>query len=65
MTNVEKEVIPGLTTADVKKIASQIYGKTDRNHPQMSKPENGFFNILQNGNSESGISKVFIRRINL
>ena len=65
MTDTKKEVVPGLTDADVKKIADQILGRTDGNHPQLSKPENGFIDILQKGISDISASPVFIRKASL
>ena len=65
MTDTEEEVIPGLTLTDMKKIADQILEKTDVNHPQSSKPGNGFLDILENGKADISASPVFIRKINL
>jgi len=36
MTANEKEVVPGLTSADVREIADQVFNRTDGNHPQLS-----------------------------
>jgi len=65
MVVVEKEVVPGLTSADVKEIADQIFNKTDGNHPQLSVSGNGFINILQNGKPDISASPAFVRRASL
>ena len=65
MTDEEKEVVPGLTVADVREIADQVFCRTDGNHPQLSKPENGFLDILQRGKSDISASSVFVRKANL
>jgi len=65
MVNTQKEVVPGLTVADVKEIADQVFRKTDGNHPQLNKPLNGFMDILQNGKPNISASPVFIRKVNL
>jgi ATP sulfurylase len=63
VVNEEKEVVPGLTAADVKEMADKVFNWTDGNHPQVSSAENGFLNILQNGKSEVSSSPAFIRKI--
>jgi len=65
MVATEREVVPGLTSADVKEIADQIYNKRDGNHPQLSKPGNGFIDILRDGKPDISASPVFIRKANL
>ena len=65
MANTKKEVVPGLTIADMKKIADRILTKTDVNHPQLSKPGNGFLDILENGKADISASPIFIRKVNL
>ena len=65
MADTKKEVVPGLTVADVKEIADQVFSRTDGNHPQLNKPENGFIDILQKGNPDISASSVFIRKANL
>jgi len=65
MVIAEKEVVPGLTSADVKEIADQIFNKTDGNHPQLSVSGNGFINILQNGKPDISASPVFVRKASL
>jgi len=62
MVDTVKEIVPGLTSADVREIADQIFSRTDGNHPQLSKPGNGFMEILQNGESNISASPVFIRK---
>ncbi|MDR1838282.1 MAG: hypothetical protein LBQ93_01660 [Treponema sp.] len=65
MTDTEKEVVPGLTSADVKEIADQIFNKTDGNHPQLRVSGNGFIDILQNGKPDISASPVFVRKASL
>ena len=65
MTDTEKEVVPGLTVADVRKITDQVLSRTDGNHPQLSTSGNGFMDILQNGTPNLSASSVFIRKVNL
>jgi len=65
MAGNEKEVVPGLTAADVKEIADQVFCRTDGNHPHSGKPENGFLDILQNRKSDISASPVFIRKASL
>ena len=47
MVDTEREVVPGLTSADVREIADQVFNRTDDNHPQLRLSGNGFINILQ------------------
>ena len=65
MTATEKEVVPGLTSADVKEIADQVFNRTDGNHPQLRTSGNGFIDILQNGKPDISASAVFIRKASL
>jgi hypothetical protein len=65
MVNNEKEVIPGLTSADVREIANQVIKRTDGNHPQFNASENGFIDILQNGKPDISASPVFINKVTL
>jgi len=65
MIVAEKEVVPGLTSADVREIADQILNKTDGNHPQLKVSGNGFIDILQNGKSDISSSPVFVRKVSL
>jgi len=65
MTANEKEVVPGLTSADVKEIADQVFNRTDGNHPQLSASGNGFINILQNGKPDISASPAFVRKVSL
>ena len=52
----------GLTTADIKNMADQVFNWTDGNHPQLSKADNGFLDILENGKPVISTSSVFIRK---
>ncbi|MDR1430320.1 MAG: hypothetical protein LBI85_08535 [Spirochaetaceae bacterium] len=63
MTDEKREVLPGLTVADVKEMADKVFNWTDGNRPQASDTENGFLNILQNGKSDVSSSPAFIRKI--
>ena len=65
MADTEREVVPGLTSADVKEIADQIFNRTDGNHPQLRVSGNGFIDILQNGKPDISASAVFIRKASL
>ena len=65
MAETEKEVIPGLTAADVRQIADQVFSRTDGNHPQFGTSKNGFIDILQNGKSDISASPVFIKKADL
>jgi len=65
MATTEKEVVPGLTSADVRVIADQVLNNTDGNHPQLKTSRNGFLDILQKGKSDISASRVFIRKASL
>jgi hypothetical protein len=61
MMNIEnKEVVPGLSSADVADMVEKVFAWTDGNHPQISKSENGFIDILQNGKPDISASPTFI-----
>ena len=65
MADTEREIVPGLTSADVKEIADQVFNRTDGNHPQLSKTGNGFMDILRDGKSDISASQIFIRKASL
>ena len=65
MVDAEKEVVPGLTSADVREIAEQVFYRTDGNHPLLNVSGNGFINILQNGKPDISASPVFVRKVSL
>ena len=65
MADAKREVVPGLTTADVKQITDQIFNRTDGNHPQLTTSNNGFMDILRNGKSNISASSVFIKKADL
>jgi len=71
MSDNEREIVPGLTSTDVREIADQVFNRTDGNHPQLSTLsgraalENGFINILQNGKSDISASHIFVRKASL
>ncbi|GHV95902.1 hypothetical protein AGMMS50293_22220 [Spirochaetia bacterium] len=65
MTTKEREVVPGLTSADVKEIADQVFSRTDGNHPQLRQAENGFLDILQNGKADISSSPAFVKKVTL
>ena len=64
-TKKSKEVVPGLSSDDVREIADQIFNRTDGNHPQLKvkTSENGFIDILKNGKSDISASSVFIKKV--
>jgi hypothetical protein len=63
MTDKGKEVVPGLTAADVKEMADKVFNLTDGNRPQIHGAENGFLNSLQTGTSDISSSPAFVRKI--
>jgi hypothetical protein len=65
MVKTEREVVPGLTSADVKEIADQVFNRTDGNHPQLSVSGNGFIDILKDGKPDISASPVFVRKVSL
>ena len=65
MANAKREVVPGLTSADVKQITDQIFNRTDGNHPQLNASKNGFMDILRNGTSDISASPVFVKKADL
>jgi hypothetical protein len=65
MANEEREVVPGLTAADIKKRWQiKVLNRTDGNRPQVNGAENGFEHF-QNGKSDISSSPAFIRKIAL
>ena len=65
MANTKKEIVPGLSAADVKEIADKVFNRKDGNHPQLSTSKSGFLDILQNGKSEISASSAFIKKVTL
>ena len=65
MANTKKEIVPGLTSNDVKKMVARIDNRKDGNHPQLATSENGFVDILQKGKPIISASPTFIRKVNL
>jgi len=63
MANTEKEIIPNLTSSDIRKIVKQVFNRKDGNHPQLNISENGFIDILKNGKSDICASPVFINKV--
>jgi hypothetical protein len=63
MAEKDRQVVPGLTAAEVKDMADKVFNWTDGNHPQMSGSENGFLDIIQNGKPEISSSPVFLKKI--
>ena len=55
----EKEVVPGLSTADVKEIVDSIFMQTDENHPFSQNQENRFIDILENHKPDSCVSGIY------
>jgi hypothetical protein len=65
MGNKKEKHVSGLTSAEVKQIAEQIFCRTDSNHPQLKKTDNGFLDILRNGKPNISASSVFIKKVSL
>ena len=65
MANAEEEIVTGLSAADVKEIADQVFNRKDGNHPQLNASGSGFINILQNGKPDMSASSAFIKKVNL
>jgi hypothetical protein len=65
MTDEKKEVVPGLTSTDVKEMADRVFNWTDGNRPQVNNTGNGFLDILQSGKADLSSSPAFIRKIAL
>ena len=65
MSNAIREVVPGLTSADVQEMAEQAFSWTDDNHPQLCASGNGFIDILQNGKPDISASSIFIKKVTL
>jgi hypothetical protein len=65
MGNVRKskEVVPGLTSDDVKEISEKIFKQKDGNHPHSRKQTNGFLSILKNNKPDISASNIFIRKV--
>ena len=61
----KNEVVPGLTSEDVKKIADQIFNQKDINHPLSDKKTSGFLDILENGKPNISASSIFIKKMSL
>jgi hypothetical protein len=60
---MDREVVPGLTAADVKEMADKVFGQTDGNRPQIVSSESGFLDIIKNGKPEISSSPAFVRKI--
>ena len=65
MANEKKEVVPGLTSADIKKIAEKVFDKTNGNHPHARVSGNSFIEILEKGKSDISFSPVFLKKASL
>jgi len=65
MANSKKEIVPGLTTADIKIITNQVISRIDGNHPQLKISGNGFINILQNGKPDISTSCAIVKKAKL
>jgi hypothetical protein len=64
MADMNKEIVPGLTSADVREMADKVFNRTDGNHPQITGSENGFLDIIKNGKPEISASPAFLRKLN-
>jgi len=60
----EKEIVPGLCSADLKAITDQIYNRKDVNCPILSETNKSFEDILRNGKPNISASPVFIKKVN-
>ena len=59
-------MVPGLSSADVKDIADQVFGRTDENHPHHAgEGDNGFLDILANGEPVISASSIFVNKVTL
>jgi len=61
----KREIVPGVTANDVRKITDQVFDRTDENHPQLNLSGNGFIDILQKGKPDISASSVFIKKASL
>ena len=59
--NDNKEIVPGLTFADVNDIADQIFSRKDENHPHcLNGEKSGLIDILENAEPDISASPIFI-----
>ena len=64
--SIEKEIVMGLSDADIENIADQIYNRKDTNHPQsFSNKSTSFIDILENAKPDISASPIFIRKVSL
>ena len=59
--DINDEVVPGLSSADVKDIANRIFSKKDVNHEE----NHGFIDILENAEPAISASPIFVRKVSL
>ena len=59
--DINDEVVPGLSSADVKDIANRIFSKKDVNHEE----NHGFIDILENAEPVISASTIFVRKVSL
>jgi hypothetical protein len=59
-----EEVIPGVTKADIDLMANQVFGRTDRNHPELESSPDDIVQILEKGGPMVAKSNAFLRKIN-
>jgi hypothetical protein len=62
MVDQKKDGVTSINSESVRQIADQIFGRTDGNHPQLGKADNGFLDILQNGKPDLSASSIFIKK---
>ncbi|MDR1505823.1 MAG: hypothetical protein LBI67_01840 [Treponema sp.] len=62
MNNKDKEVVPGLSSADVADMAEKVFNWTDGNQPQLNRSESGFLDILEKGKPDISASPAFVRK---
>jgi len=61
----KREVVPGLSSADVKVIADQSFNRKDGNCPILTRTNKSFEDILRNGKPNISASSIFIKKVNL
>ena len=59
--DLQEEVVPGLSVADVKCISDQIFNRKDGNHQETS----GFLDIMEKGEPDISTSSIFIDKVSL
>lgn len=63
--NSDKEIIPGLSAAEVEEITDKIFSRNDTNHPLSNNKSSGFVDILENAKPNISASSIFIKKVSL